>query len=287
MFNLLSGKADNFELQSSSKPPKPHTHVSEMDDASKTSEPGSCSPASWESQPRFKEVLQPYRRQTFQDGKRPYPQLWDIGPGCILWLPSKDEVRSKFTSNDPLQSQKSGFFDHPVLVLHVDVTGPSAATILFAKMTTMGNRDLSSIYCRKTERRLKLLPIFPAQRHPTSEVLLHLERELSHRGMCENSYISLGEGLFSLDWRVFQCYAMNQKPDGYRQRLTSASFAQVLEHTGRAPEPWIETRRLWEEFIRRQIPNGVQISNDWDDERQAEEPCLEKLSQSELMSGAI
>ena len=70
------------------------------------------------------------------------------------------------------------------------------------------------------------LLISPATAHPNSKILLHLENENPKRGMV-GSYVSIGEGWFSLDYRVLRCYAAGQKADGYRYRLTEESFNQV------------------------------------------------------------
>ena len=72
--------------------------------------------------------------------------------------------------------------------------------------------------------------------------------------MAENSYVSIGEGVFSLDYRALRCYAAGQKADGYRYRLSEESFDQVKRALDYSSSAWIETGRLWEEFLKQHVP---------------------------------
>lgn len=200
---------------------------------------------SWERNPRFSDSLRPYSTAAVvYDGTRAQPELWDICNGCILWLPPKEDIGE--IADPKLSSCDPGFFDHPILVLNIKTTGPRDATIDFAKLTSLRNRPLEHL---SLSRRGEYLPIHPASPHPNSRLLLRLENENANRGMVENSYVSIQEGVFSLDYRLLRCYSAGQKADGYRHRLTKESFDLVMEKLGRESSPWIETGGLWEEFL--------------------------------------
>ena len=207
-------------------------------------------PPAWESEPGISAQLRPYSTTTVvYDGGRPRPELWDICNGCILWLPPKPDVGKISDSN--LDRQNPGFFDHPVLILDINVTSPQSATVQFARMTSLGKRPLSQIASAYQD---KYLPIVPADPHPNNGILLRLENEALNRGMTAISYVSIGEGVFNLDFRALRCYAVGQKADGYRCRLTEESFNQVMSKLGRSPSAWIETDQLWETFLRNHVP---------------------------------
>ena len=204
----------------------------------------------WKRQPDISARLRPYSTATVvYDGGRSQPELWDICNGCILWLPPKADVGK--ISDPKLDRQDPGFFDHPVLILNIEVTGPQSATVQFAKMTSLGKRPLSQV---SSAYRDNYLPIVPAGPYPNNGILLRLENKASKRGMGEISYVSIGEGVFSLDFRALRCYAAGQKADGYRHRLREESFNQVMSKLGRSPSAWIETEQLWESFLRNHVP---------------------------------
>lgn len=200
----------------------------------------------------FSDRLRPYSTATVvYNGKRSQPELWDICNGCILWLPSKAEIGK--ISDSELDRQDPGFFNHPVLVLNIEVAGPQSATVQFARMTSLNKRNLSEI---ESSRQDDYLPIAPSEAHPNNGILLRLENEASKRGMTAISYVSIGEGVFSLDFRALRCYSASQKADGYRHRLQKESFNQVISKLGRSPSAWIETGCLWETFLRNHDPTG-------------------------------
>lgn len=83
--------------------------------------------------------------------------------------------------------------------------------------------------------------------------------------MIDNSYVSVREGVFSLNYRALWCYAAGQKADGYRHRLQRESFERVTRDLGyHSSRAWIETEELWEEFVRKHIPSGAEKVFDLD-----------------------
>lgn len=212
---------------------------------------------SWEQHPKLSHVLRPYSTAAaVSAGTRPQPELWDICNGCILWLPPKADIREIL--NTSLSHCASDLFDHPILVLKIETTGPRDATVHFAIMTSLGKRPLED---KNPIHQDRYLPIHPAKPHLNSGVLLRLENEKPKRGMVDNSYVSIGK-VYSVGYRALRCYSAGQKADGYRHRLTKDSFDQVARELGYSSSAWIETGGLWEEFVRRHVPTGAEEASD-------------------------
>ena len=204
----------------------------------------------WKRQPDISAHLRPYSTATVvYDGRKSQPELWDICNGCILWLPPRADIGN--ISDPELDRQNPGFFDHPVLILNIEIAGPQSATVQFARMTSLRKRTLSEIHSSKLD---DYLPIFPTGPHPENGIRLRLENEASKRGMTDTCYVCIREGIFSVDFRALRCYAAGQKADGYRHRLREESFNQVMSKIGRSPSTWIKTEQLWERFLRNHVP---------------------------------
>lgn len=183
-------------------------------------------------------------------GVRPWPELWDVCNGCVLWLPSKEDLGGQLVPGSTLSLKDPAFFNHPVLVLNVGVTGASAGTVKFATMRSLRRRSLQEVHDNVRDR---YLPVYPSNPHPNSNILLRLEKERSKDCMTNPSYVSLNS-VFELDWTAFQCYSAIQRGDAFRQRLTKYSFDQVVARMGYSPGSWVETEKLWEDFIEKHIP---------------------------------
>ena len=102
---------------------------------------GTWDPA-WQRDPKFCKVFAPYSRAKEYNSGRPLPELWDIHNGCILWLPARVDIEDKIIPGSGVTEKNEGFFDHPVVVLNVELLSPTAALLTCAKMTSFGNRDL-------------------------------------------------------------------------------------------------------------------------------------------------
>lgn len=220
-----------------------------MDSSTSASNQGTWLPA-WARDAAVNYRLRPYSTAARASVGRAVPELWDICNGCILWLPSKDAV-SKLL--DPtLSSRHPAFFNHPVLVLDIEVTDPRDATVRFANITKLSLRDFPRSDCEH------YLPIYPTEPHPDSGALLHLENQKHKRGIVKNSYVSVLDGIFSVNFKALQCYAVGQKADGYRHRLNKESFEQVVRELGCNSSAWIETTALWETFLHKHVPTEAE-----------------------------
>ena len=221
-----------------------------MDSSTSTPDKGTWSPG-WVREPAVEYQLRPYSTAAkVSQGSRPQPEIWDICNGCILWLPTKDVVNKLL---DPrLSSHSPSFFDHPVLILDIQVSGPWDAIVRFANIRSLHRPSLRGITSDH------YLPIFPTEPHPNSGALLRLEKDRHNRRIIKNSYVSISDGIFSIDFKALQCYAIGQKADGYRHRLNKESFEQVTRELGFHSSAWIETSSLWETFLNKHVPTETE-----------------------------
>ena len=220
-----------------------------MDSSTSAPNEGTWKPA-WMREPAIEHRLRPYSTAAkVSEGSRPQPEIWDICNGCILWLPPKDAV-NKLLDHRP-SSHEPSFFNHPVLILDTEVTGPRDATVRFANIRSSHRLSLRDILRSQSGH---YLPIFPTEPHPDSGALLRLEKDGPKRDIIKNSYVSISDGIFSIDSKALQCYAVGQKADGYRHRLNKVSFEQVIRELGCSSSAWIETGALWETFLDNHIP---------------------------------
>ena len=202
-------------------------------------------PPAWQWNGGFYKIFAPYSRAKDYISGRPLPELWDINNGCILWLPARVEIEDKIMPGSEVDRQNDGFFDHPIVVLKVELLSPIAALVTFAPMTSFGNRNLRE--AKAAPHWQYYLPIKPSAPHLTNGILLDLENEKAKRSMKENSHICLAE-TFTLDFTAFRCYSVDQRADGYRYRLTKDSFDQLAQSLRMEPGIWIRTDTLWETF---------------------------------------
>ena len=202
------------------------------------------SPA-WQRDSRYCEIFAPYSRAKEYTSGRSLPELWDINKGCILWLPARVEIEDKIIPGSGLAQESEGFFDHPIVVLEVELLSPNAALLTCALMTSFGNRTLRE--AKAAPYWQYYLPVTPSDRHPTNGIQLSLEDAKPKRGMTENSYICLNK-TFTLDFTAFRCYSLSQRADGYRHRLNKNSFQKLARSLEREPGTWISNDALWEKF---------------------------------------
>ncbi|KAI1134232.1 hypothetical protein F5Y05DRAFT_240414 [Hypoxylon sp. FL0543] len=97
---------------------------------------------------------------------RPPQQL----PGCILWLPPKEELRGNREECDSdLEVDRC---NHPVVVL-----SPQAENgkVVYLMITSLKDKDLQQRFKRNPSLRLEHLPIRPCRPHPDNGILLSLE----------------------------------------------------------------------------------------------------------------
>jgi hypothetical protein len=84
---------------------------------------------------RYRNILEPHApKWDYVEGERSRVPLWEIAPGCILWLPAKDQIQPETLVDSGMQHEPPDSFDRPVLCLDVDIKGPTSGLAYFAKM---------------------------------------------------------------------------------------------------------------------------------------------------------
>ena len=94
-------------------------------------EHGDPSTAEWEKS-EFRDIFLPFtsKLKSSTESTRETAALWDICPGCILWLPLEyNPLKSAVPMRPPRR-----VLEHPVVVLNISVSGPEDAIITFAVM---------------------------------------------------------------------------------------------------------------------------------------------------------
>jgi Uma2 family endonuclease len=87
----------------------------------------------------YRDIFEPYATNLNyynNSQERPRVPLWDIANGCILWLPKRSEIRNEALLDPTLKNISPEFFNHPALVLEVDIQGPTSGIVYFAKMSS-------------------------------------------------------------------------------------------------------------------------------------------------------
>lgn len=68
------------------------------------------------------------------------------------------------------------------------------------------------------------------------------------RFVIQSDYACIDEGLYFIGWKGLRCYAVGQKPDGFRHRLTKESMSEVTKALRVPEKSFVETNLLWEYF---------------------------------------
>jgi hypothetical protein len=155
--------------------------------------------------------------------------LWDIANGCILWLPTRSEIRNEALLDPTSKISSPEFFGRPVLVLEVDIQGPTNGIVYFAKMSSFSESGgVQNWLHRKPADAFNVIlnqpladGILPIAWGPSSPLKhnqnhgLHLEDE-ENRGrntrMPEGAYVCIKDGLYSVDANDLRCYNVMNDP---------------------------------------------------------------------------
>jgi hypothetical protein len=225
----------------------------------------------WRRHELFSQILSPYSiSEHFASNERPRISIFDIAPGCILWLPNKDELSPKALSHGHrVNGLAEGGFNHPVLVLDVNLHPPDEGLVSFVLLTTFGRsggqsklRDSAqnTMITLNGQTRKSVewqLPIVGQGQDPTSSPdVLMLER--GHWSLERNSFVKLNSGVFGIHFSQLRCYrklgafteASRRYVNGWSYRLSEKSFEFVARHLGFTPQPWLKTHTpIWENFL--------------------------------------
>ncbi|OBT92631.1 hypothetical protein VE01_09813 [Pseudogymnoascus verrucosus] len=170
------------------------------------------------------------------EGWEERPALWDISPGCLLWLPPY----YKNPEDTNLLHPHPNSVDHPIVVLSVDVSGPEDAIVTF-----MTIRSFKSFGAKTSLLNFwkKYLPLsrFPREnwrdepeaRESWKDALLFRE---NYTGRKTNrvQYVDI-QNISTARWEDLRCYQGERRVIGIPQRLCEESMARL-----RAARTWWE-----------------------------------------------
>jgi len=224
----------------------------------------------------YRDIFEPYapKLSDYVFHERARVPLWDIANGCILWLPERGQIRNEALLDSISRASPPEHFARPVLVVDVDIQGPTNGIVFYARLSTFSARGGLENYLRGNPSfyiRWLNLPvadtIFPiswqpcGDRYQNGNNILHLQDELyrtRNSQMEVGSCVSLKDGIFSVDAndiRMYQAYELNgyrngKTLDGWGYRLDEASFEVVRQTIGLRSRPWLKSKdRMWDYFI--------------------------------------
>lgn len=164
------------------------------------------------------------------------PALWDISPGCLLWLPPN----YKNPEDTKLRHPHPNSLNHPIVVLSVDVSGPEDAIVTF-----MNIRSFKSDGAKTTLLNFwkKYLPLsrFPREswrdepeaRESWKDALLFREYYPTWK-INRMQYVDI-QSISTARWEDLRCYQGERRIIGIPPRLCEESMAQL-----RAARTWWE-----------------------------------------------
>ncbi|KFZ00364.1 hypothetical protein V500_01067 [Pseudogymnoascus sp. VKM F-4518 (FW-2643)] len=204
------------------------------------------------------------------------PALWDISPGCFLWLP-----RNYKNPEDPnLLHPHPNSVNHPIVVLSVDVSGPEDAIVTFMLLRSFKSSGARMSLINFWKRHLPISRFSrenwkdePEARESWEDALLFLEN-YPPVTMSHVQYVDIGS-INTARWEDLHCYRSNQLVGDIPRRLCEESMARLRaartwweEHfdTGRGlvkwEDEWVPTRKMREVFRQRYIKPRGEEDND-------------------------
>ncbi|OBT83321.1 hypothetical protein VE02_08700 [Pseudogymnoascus sp. 03VT05] len=173
------------------------------------------------------------------EGWESRPALWDISPGCLLWLPPY----YKNPNGTNLRHPHPDSLNRPIVVLSVDVSGPEDAIVTFMNIRSFklvgAKTSLPNFW--KKHLPLSRLPREnwrddPEARDSWKDALLFRENYMG-REINRMQYVDI-QHISTARWEDLRCYRGERRIIGARQRVCENSMAQL-----RAARTWWEGHR--------------------------------------------
>ncbi|KAM3065377.1 hypothetical protein ACMFMG_011499 [Clarireedia jacksonii] len=230
--------------------------------------------AQWHKWKAWREIFTPYYEERFkhrQEGERVYVPLWDIAPGCILWIPQTD--RAVLQSTKPNTPQN---YARPFLVIAVNIEGPSKGTVIVIPSRSFRNQSVDGLsgleaHYRATfdpnwfNKYIRLRPSldsyqwsFPPSNLDKLVETVYLEhRPHTEDWTLEHCFLEMNL-LFAVSYRELQTYTVlhwnawsrSTDLDGWELRLDESSFLKVCARIGYTPGPWLNSGpEIWKNFV--------------------------------------
>lgn len=222
----------------------------------------------WQKSKVWSKIFNPYfgdGRYKLVEGKSAYTPLWDIVPGCQMFLPSREELAPK-SRKEILKHACLDMCHHYVVVLAVDVKGPTEGTVAVALCRSFSKHEEEE--CRFLGEDWFYQTYFhirqdgesapPTLEHDIREVKLY--KIPSSR--CYNSvrgFINITkiftvpyQELRSVDYFSTTAWAPSSTFNAWQRRIIQPDFSKLCWAIGFKPEPWqCSGPYMWKDFVKK------------------------------------
>ncbi|KAH9989889.1 hypothetical protein F4779DRAFT_623895 [Xylariaceae sp. FL0662B] len=147
--------------------------------------------------------------------------------GCILWLPSRDELPEDSNLDE-------GIYKHPVVILSPQLDDGKVVVLI---ITSFGGTDLATKHKNDLALRLAHLPIKPCSAHPDNGMLLHLED--SSLKLRKRSYVK-AKNRHQIKFKSLETYE-RQGPEYVLARSSYQDLIKYIKYTVPLPHPLSNT----------------------------------------------
>ncbi|KAF7895798.1 uncharacterized protein EAF01_009760 [Botrytis porri] len=223
----------------------------------------------WQKSKVWNKIFSPYydpkKFQPWRLQSTPVP-LWDIAPGCILFLPGVGKL-------DPLvcvelkKYGNIGMAGHPVVVLAVDMKGVNEALVAVAIVRSysqhkeecrfLGYDWFDTKHFEIQQRGIHDLP--PRLGHNIKTVRLYKtpcsNTSKSVRQFIETSAIAtvpFQSLLTEARWNPKPHWWPSSCLDGWGRRIIKEDFMHIADTIGFSPDPWVSSGPyMWKDFVQK------------------------------------
>ncbi|KAB8299335.1 hypothetical protein EYC80_001407 [Monilinia laxa] len=219
----------------------------------------------WQKSKVWSKIFQPYYHERYKPLPKfstPVP-LWDIAPGCLLFVPGKSRL-----SVDSLEEiNQYGHVDmcgHPVLVLAVDIKGPNEGTVGVSTIRTFSQHKEKCRFLGLDWFDTTHFELHQYGRVGQPPPLEHNIKKLRlYKTPNSNSFNSIRQfiettAIFTISYKDLMTESYFQPTswwpsstlDGWSRRVIKEDFMQICETIGFTPDPWNSSGPyMWKNFV--------------------------------------
>ncbi|KAF7923713.1 uncharacterized protein EAE98_007531 [Botrytis deweyae] len=224
--------------------------------------------SAWQKSKVWNKIFSPYydpkKFQPLHQLSTPVP-LWDIAPGCILFLPGAQKLdpaaRAKLEKDG-----KIGMAGHPVVVLAVDIKGVNEASVIVAiirsysqhqdecrylgldwfdtthfEIQQRGNHDLPP----RLEHNVKIVRLYKT---PCSNSSNSIRQFIATNSMLT---LPLQHFLTETKWHPSHWWPSSCL-NGWGRRIIKEDFMHIADTIGFTPDPWVSSGPyMWKDFVQK------------------------------------
>ncbi|TEY83806.1 hypothetical protein BOTCAL_0024g00140 [Botryotinia calthae] len=231
---------------------------------------GNCVPRrEWQKSKVWTKIFSPYydpkKFQPLRLSSTPVP-LWDIAPGCILFLPGESKL-------DPLARAAVekyghiGMAGHPVMVLAVDIKGVNEASVAVAIVRSYAQHKDECRYLGLDWFDTKHFEIKQNGNHDLPPPLeYNIKRVRLYKTPCSNSSNEIRQFvqtdsiitvpaqslLTETRWDPLTHWWPSSCLNGWGKRIIKEDFMHIAETIGFKPDPWVSSGPyMWKDFVQK------------------------------------